>query len=287
MGHEEPPAATLALSGKSSNLALVPESNIIFGGNGSNRTVTVIPSSNQVGTAAITLTVTDGAGSSASTIWLLKVNLVNAPPHLGPIADLTINEDDGIQTVALSGVDVPTGSGGEQQILTVSASSSDPSIIPDPAVQYRTPEATGTLRLAPRPNASGHVMITVTVNDGQVTNNTATQTFNVTVNPVNDPPTLDAIADLTLNEDAGLQTMALTGISSGASNENQVLVVTAVSSNPGLIPNPAVAYASANTAGSLAFASLTNGNGTATITGTGNDGGGRASTGGAGVKRRR
>jgi len=49
------------------------------------------------------------------------------------------------------------------------------------------------------------------------------------------------------------------------SDESGVFVA-AGSSNPGLIPNPAVAYASANTAGSLAFASLTNGNGTATIT---------------------
>ena len=44
-------------------------------------------------------------------------------------------------------------------------------------------------------NAFGTATITVTVNDGQRANNTIARTFTVTVNAVNDPPTLDAIAN--------------------------------------------------------------------------------------------
>ena len=58
------------------------------------------------------------------------------------------------------------------------------------------------------------------------------------VTDVDDPPTLDAIADpAAINEDAALQTVNLAGISAGA-GETPVLVVTASSSNPALIPNP-------------------------------------------------
>ncbi|MDW8308642.1 MAG: fibronectin type III domain-containing protein, partial [Verrucomicrobiales bacterium] len=63
---------------------------------------------------------------------------------------------------------------------------------------------------------------------------------------VNYPPTLDPIANRTINEDAGPQTVTLTGISSGHSNEVQTLTVTATSSNPALIPNPTVSYTSPN-----------------------------------------
>ena len=59
---------------------------------------------------------------------------------------------------------------------------------------------------------------------------------------MNQPPTLNSIGNLTINENAGLQTVNLSGISSGAANENQTLTVTAVSGNTGLIPNPTVNY---------------------------------------------
>ncbi|HEY9510439.1 MAG TPA: fibronectin type III domain-containing protein [Verrucomicrobiae bacterium] len=89
----------------------------------------------------------------------------------------------------------------------------------------------------------------------------------------NFPPTLNTIVNLTINEDAGKQTVALAGISSGSSTENQTLVVTAKSSNTGLIPDPAVAYTSPNQTGTLSFTPVANAFGTATITVTVNDGG--------------
>src|SRR5437660_17220 len=51
----------------------------------------------------------------------------------------------------------------------------------------------------------------------------------------NRPPTLNTIPNITINEDAAAQTVNLSGISSGATNEVQTLTVTATSSNPGLI----------------------------------------------------
>ena len=59
----------------------------------------------------------------------------------------------------------------------------------------------------------------------------------MTVNAVNQAPTLNAISNVTINENAGQQTVNLSGISTGATNEVQTLTVTASSSNTGLIPD--------------------------------------------------
>ena len=66
-------ASNLVLSAFSSNTNLVTTNNIVFGGAGTNRTVTVTPSSNRLGSATITLTVNDGI-LSASTNFLLTVS---------------------------------------------------------------------------------------------------------------------------------------------------------------------------------------------------------------------
>jgi hypothetical protein len=90
---------------------------------------------------------------------------------------------------------------------------------------------------------------------------------------VNQPPTLNAINNLTINENAGLQTVSLSGITSGATNENQRLTVTAASTNTGLIPNPTVNYTNANATGNLTFRPVVNKTGTATFTVTVKEGG--------------
>lgn len=89
---------------------------------------------------------------------------------------------------------------------------------------------------------------------------------------INLAPTLDELDDLTIDEDALLQTINLTGITAG-NGEVQPLRIKASSSNPGLIPNPTVVYLSPNSTGSLRFAPLLNLSGSATITVTVEDGG--------------
>jgi len=66
----------------------------------------------------------------------------------------------------------------------VTATSSNPSLIPNPVVSYVSPAATATLALHPATNAFGTATITVSVNDGGTTNATTSQNFNVTVNQV-------------------------------------------------------------------------------------------------------
>jgi len=76
VGDAETAATSLMLSGTSSNLTLVPNANIVFGGSGASRTVTVTPAANQTGTSTITVTVSDSALTATDT-FVLTVNTVN------------------------------------------------------------------------------------------------------------------------------------------------------------------------------------------------------------------
>ena len=89
VGDIETAAASLTVTGGSSNTALVPAANIVFGGSGANRTVTITPAANQTGTATITLTVSDGSGGSASDSFVLTVTAVNDLPTISDVTDKT------------------------------------------------------------------------------------------------------------------------------------------------------------------------------------------------------
>lgn len=213
---------------------------------------------------AATAVDTNGLESEFSNEASGMVNPPNQLPTLNAISDRTINEDSGLQSVSLSGIS--SGSSNELQTLVVTATSSNPALIPNPVVNYVSPGSTGSLSFTAVANAFGSATITVRVNDGGLSNNITSRSFVVTVNGVNDSPTLNALANLSINENAVLQTVGLSGISSGATNEIQVLTVTATSSNPGLIPAPVIIYTSPSASGSLTFTPVPSAWGTATIT---------------------
>jgi len=90
IGDVETPAGSLIVSGISGNTMLIPNANIVFGGSGANRTVTMTPATNQDGSALITITVSDGSAST-NTSFTLTVNPVNDAPVLAPVADRTVH----------------------------------------------------------------------------------------------------------------------------------------------------------------------------------------------------
>jgi hypothetical protein len=80
VGDAQTAAGSLIVDAQSSNTTLVSVGNIIFGGSGASRTVTVTPTAGQSGTATITLTVHDGGGLTASDTFLLTVTVPPPPP---------------------------------------------------------------------------------------------------------------------------------------------------------------------------------------------------------------
>ena len=256
--------ASLILTATSSNPTLVPSANIVLAGSGANRTVTVTPATNQFGTTLITLTVSDGI-ANASQAFTLTVNSINDPPTISDLLNLTIDEDTKSGPLSFTVGDVETAVAS----LTVAGSSSDLALVPNANVVVGGSGANRTVTVTPATNRFGTTIITVSVSDGSAT---ASDTFTLTVTPVNDPPTLNPLNNLELLKNAGLQMVNLSGISSGADNENQVLSVTAAADPPGLLTNLVVSYTSPGATGSLTFTTVSNAVGSAVVTVTVDDG---------------
>ena len=269
------------VDGSSSFPVAVTGGSVSLSGSGPNNTLSFTPTANYFGTPSFNYTVRDAGLLTAVGTVNVTVTAVNDAPTLNAIGNpAAINEDATQQTVNLSGIGA---GGGESQTLVVTASSSNTALIPHPTVTYTSANATGSLAYTPIANANGSAVVTVTVtDDGGTTNggvNSVQRTFTVTVNSVNDAPTLNAIANpAAINEDAGQQTVNLSGIGAGG-GESQALSVTASSSNTALIPNPTVTYASANATGSLAYTPVADANGSAIVTVTVTDNGGTANGG--------
>jgi len=176
--------SSLILSASSSNSNLVTNARITFGGSAASRTVSILPLTNQFGSTTITISVTDADGATTATNFLLAVIGVNDRPTLNPIGNITLFTNSVAQPVNLSGI--TAGPTNEVQTLTVSATSSQPSLVPNPTPNYTSPNTTGTLVVTHAPNAIGTSLITVTVQDNGGTascgQNTVTQTFLVTIN---------------------------------------------------------------------------------------------------------
>ena len=256
-----------------------------------NGTLTYTPNGAATGTSTITVNISDdggvsngGVNTSANQTFTITITAqpINAPPTLNSLGSLSINEDAGLQTVNLSGI---TAGGSESQALTVTASSSDPNIVP--AVAYTSPNATGTLTFTPPADyfTASPATITVTVRDAGLNgtpndgdDGIITRTFTVTINAINDTPSFTVGANQTVNEDAGPQTVNpwATAISAGPANESsQVLTFNVIgNSNPGLFS----AGPTISPAGVLTYTPAANANGSATISLTLSDNGGGAST---------
>jgi len=93
--------ASLTLSGGSSNTAIVPVENIVFGGSGANRTVTVTPLLDQTGDVDITVTVSDG-DLTANDSFTLTVNPINDAPVVSDIPNQTVDEGDPFTAINLN-----------------------------------------------------------------------------------------------------------------------------------------------------------------------------------------
>lgn len=104
----------------------------------------------------------------------------NNPPTLNAISNpASICQSSGLQTINMAGIS--TGSVNETQTLTITATSGNTGLIPNPTVNYTSPNTTGTLTYTPVAGVSGTAVITVTVNDGATNNNILVRTFTVTV----------------------------------------------------------------------------------------------------------
>jgi uncharacterized repeat protein (TIGR01451 family) len=128
--------------------------------------------------------------------------VLNRAPTLGPLGPVQLAEDSGPRTVDLTGI---SAGGSEIQVLSITAASSNPSLIGNPLpIDYISPGTSGRLTFAPLTNAHGTSMVSVIVRDSGATANGAvdavTNSFLVTVTAVNDAPTMPFVPEQTVAE---------------------------------------------------------------------------------------
>ncbi|MBL9116015.1 MAG: hypothetical protein JNJ83_13495, partial [Verrucomicrobiaceae bacterium] len=156
--------------------------------------------------------------------------------------------------------------------LTLDPATGLMSLVTLPSPTARTVTAIASVRDNFDPPATATVSVTFFVAAGGGST--------VTTSPVNGAPTLALIpnpAPIPLNSAA--RTIQLEGISAGPPGEVQAISVTAVSSNPDLIPNPTVQYTSPGSTGSITYTPIEGVHGTAEITVIVTDDGGTANGG--------
>jgi hypothetical protein len=282
-GGESQPLRVTAVSSDTSLIAIVF---VDYASASSTGTLRYQPQANQSGSSTITVTVTDGGfdgdldtptdNAVFQIEFTVTVNPINDAPTLDALSDITIDEDAPEQTVNLTGI---SAGGGESQALRVFASSGNSAVIPDPSVIYTSGNASGSIKFTPAADQFGTAQITVTVQDAGLDGNfdtsddlTVTRTFIVTVNSVNDAPTIDQPDDETVDEDASEQTLTLYGITAGG-GETQPLSVSFSYTNPALFAAFSVNYTSPETTCDVVFIPAPEASGQSKVTMMVEDGG--------------
>ena len=227
-----------------------------------NGDVVFTPTANYSHLASFTYTVSDGRAGTSTARVHLTVNPVNDAPYvLVSLADQSSDEDQPWSYVVPGGIfqDV------DSVTLTLSATLADGSPLPG-WLSFDAPSRTfsGT----PPQEFSGTLDIRVTASDGMAS---VSDTFTLTINPVNDAPVASADNGFATNEDVALTITAASLLANDTDVENDTLTIQSVQ---GAV-NGTVAL---DINGDVVFTPTANYNGPASFTYTVSDGNGGTST---------
>jgi len=147
--------------------------------------------------------------------------------------------------------DVSDGNGTVRQDLSFQLSADNINVIgTDYQILYNQDAPTATLQFTPK--TAGTSTVTLTLNDGQATNNSTTKTFTVVAyDEWNAKPTIDKINSMLIYNNESEKTITLSGISDGDETA-QNLTIKATSSDETIIPDPTIQYTSGGN-GTLKF----------------------------------
>jgi VCBS repeat-containing protein len=190
-------------------------------------TLTYTPAVNANGSALVTVHATDNGGTanggddtSPNQTFTITVTPVNDEPSFVKGADQTLNEDPGAQSVSGWATSISKGPANEsaQTVAFTVTNSLNALFSVQPAVS-----PTGTLTFTPAANKWGLAIVSVFVSDNGGTANggddtSATQTFTIMVNAVNDAPVAAAKA---FTAQANMK-ISLGGLLVGATDPNDV-----------------------------------------------------------------
>ena len=99
-------------------------------------------------------------GATGNDVTLTAVSI---SPSIDPITDITIHENDGLQSISLTGI-APGST--DNSPVRVTAESQNTLLVSTVETVYTSPQTTGLLKFQPVADMAGSTVITVTVEDG-------------------------------------------------------------------------------------------------------------------------
>jgi len=159
---------------------IVPAANVQVSGSGADQKVELTRLPRTGGLVKVQLTGT--SGSQDVTVTFEVFFETNQPPSLTTPGTVTMDEDN-TESVSFTVGDPDTPVGN----LILNAASSNTSLIPVSAANLSGSGSSRTLSLSPLTNENGTATIRLTVSDGETT---TTNSFLLTVTPVNDSPVM-------------------------------------------------------------------------------------------------
>ena len=222
-------------------------------------------------------------GVSRSRITRIHSLFINQPPVMTAVPPQRIMDGAPTLSTLLTGIAPGPARESTQLVTNVTATSSDPALVPHPVVSYTPGATTATLAFTPALNATGTVVITVVLQDNGGTDgggmDRSTNTFTIAVNLPNLAPSFAlSAASVMAAEDSGARTFPgfVTNIVAGPTNELDQTVSFLVTSDNATLFQAAPAI---TTAGTLNFTPAANAFGTAMVTVRAQDNGGTAGGG--------
>jgi hypothetical protein len=145
--------------------------------------------------------------------------------------------------------------------------SSNTSLVPESNVRFGQTATARTLVITPAANQSGRTVVQLHATHGSMT---VTRSFSITINSVNDAPTISRIADQIIGESAAPSPIpfAIGDVETPCAS----LIVTAHSSDPNLLSNESIRLAGAGAARTIALHPTSGKSGKLTLTVTVDDG---------------
>lgn len=249
----------------SSNPSLIPHANISVFGTAPSCLLSVTPLMNESGSSTITLTATDGINTDTILNFVVNVAPVNDAPSLSAISNQITSEDTPINGIPVMINDIDSAL---VCATSLSASSSDSLLLPNANISFAGTVPNCTVSLNPAINQSGPVSISVTVSDGMLS---SVQPFMLTINSVNDAPTITDVPNQAVNEDSNLSNIPIF-----ISDIDNSLVcnaaLSAASTNPGLLPIGNVIFGGTAPNCTMTLIPILDQNGSTTVTLTLTDG---------------
>lgn len=177
----------------------------------------------------------------------------NTAPTIAAIGPQSTNED------VPKSINVAVNDDETLYSLSVTAATNNAAVLPVSRITISGTGLSRTVTMSPALNRSGIVHVTLTVSDGLLSSSSA---FDLTVNAVDDPPSIDPIATQTTTQNTALGvSVVINDVDTSAAS----LTLTGTSSNPAVLANSGIAFSGTGSTRTATLTPVNNATGSTTV----------------------